>query len=350
MKINDRYSLIESKFSGGMGEVASCFDEHLGREVVIKKLHSSEESRRIVDEQKALLRLRSKHVVQLFDVVMIKEGSVDVAGLVLESINGRELSPESYSPDLEYLHVLWQVCCGLSDIHLSGMVHRDVKPNNILLDEEGIVKIIDFGLSRSLDCAETRSIIGTPFFMAPELWCEGTVNFDTKVDVYAFGVTALILLNKEFLSSMSACPPFAISEDQVRKVSSGVPKDVADMLVGCLRENPRSRPDIIECKEVLEKNLLRDRHRALVVINGASHQLDRNNRTISLNAKGGGRISIHYDGFDFSVASALGSVFLNNVLASPGQLVPGCCVITFGSNGGARTFVTFDVSNPEVLP
>ena len=75
------------------------------------------------------------------------------------------------------------------------------------LDNEGVIKIIDFGLARSHDEAKTHSIIGTPIFMAPELWSDKTVSFDQSIDVYAFGVTCLALLSATVLTELTHRPP-----------------------------------------------------------------------------------------------------------------------------------------------
>ena len=104
-----------------------------------------------------------------------------------------------------------------------------------------------------------------------------------------------------------------------------------------------------EIEALLSRYLLENEHRALVVMDGQTHQLDRKNRKITLNAGSVGSLMIEYDGYDFKVTTASGAVFLNNTAACAGDVVPNCCVITFG-NTGRRRFVTFDVSSPEVMP
>jgi hypothetical protein len=103
-----------------------------------------------------------------------------------------------------------------------------------------------------------------------------------------------------------------------------------------------------EVAAVLSRYLLENEHRALVVMDGRTHQLDRKNRKITLDAGAVGSLVIEYDGFDFRITSTSGAVFVNNTTAHVGGVVPGCCVITFG-NSGRRRFVTFDISNPEVM-
>jgi hypothetical protein len=107
---------------------------------------------------------------------------------------------------------------------------------------------------------------------------------------------------------------------------------------------------MIEVQSLLARHLLKDQHRSLVVMTGQTHVLDKSNRKISLDAGTVGSLAIEYDGLDFKVSSASGSVYFNNSSAQVGEVVPGCCVITFGAPGANRRFVTFDVSHPEVMP
>lgn len=84
-------------------------------------------------------------------------------------------------------------------------------------------------------------------------------------------------------------------------------------------------------------------------MDGKPHQLDSKNRKISLNAGSVGSIAVEYNGYEFVLGSVTGNVFINNTGAKAGNVMPGCCVITFGT-GSNRRFVTFDVSHPEVMP
>jgi serine/threonine protein kinase len=332
-----------------MGEVIECMDLHLQRKVVLKRLHSGIEARRLIDEQKALAKLRSKHVVQLYDIVTIAEGSRRESAIVLEYIEGENLELGEFNADRAYLKVVWQIACGLKDIHAAGIIHRDIKPNNIRINSEGVIKIIDFGLARSRDEARTHSVIGTPVFMAPELWGDGTISFDKSIDVYAFGVTCLALLNANLPSSLALRPPQVISLLALRANVAGLHPDIVALVHACLRADPSRRPSMADIEAQLARRLLENQHRALVVMGGQAHFLDRRNRRINLDAGRTGSLAIEYDGFDFRVASSSGSVYLNNARAVAGTVVPGCCVITFG-DGSVRRFVTFDISHPEVMP
>lgn len=349
MKIAGRYEPTGATSAGGMGEIIECVDSHLQRRVIIKRLHVGVEERRLIDEQKALARLRSKHVVQLYDIIELTDRNKTDRAIVIEFIEGENLGIGSFKADRKFLNVLWQIACGLRDIHDAGVIHRDIKPSNIRLDKEGVVKIIDFGLARSRDDARTRGIIGTPVFMAPELWNDQTVSFDQSIDVYAFGVTSLALFGENVPSELASKPPRAVSLATLIASLPRLPSDVVNLLHACLMTDRAERPSMADVQALLARHLLENKHRALVVMNGQAHSLDRKNRKITLSAEAIGSLMIEYDGFDFNVSSATGDIFLNNMTAQTGSIVPSCCVITFGT-GRKRRFVTFDVSHPEVMP
>ena len=313
---------------------------------------AGEEERRLLDEQKALMKLRSKHVVQLFDVISVKNSNVFTRALILEYIEGRTLGIGDFKPDGLFLNTLWQIACGLKDIHSANIIHRDIKPNNIRVDAGEVVKILDFGLSRAegLD-AKTMSVIGTPPYMAPELWWQtGAISFDQAVDVYAFGVMALALINFSIPSELLARPPTAIIPGALNSLLSELPDDVIKILEQCLSYQSINRPMISDVEHVLRRYLLKDRHRALMIMNGKSHELSSKSPNVNLKLGEIGSISINYDGFRFKITNLSGNVYVNNMIFKVGDDLPVCCVITFGNQGGARNFVTFDVSNPEVMP
>lgn len=348
MIIANRYKKLDSFNKGGMGEVLIFEDLHLQRKVVLKHLQPGVEARRLLDEQKALLRVRSKHVVQLYDIVDISYSAAVYPAIILEFIDGNNLDVAGYNPDEKYLNVIWQISCGLSDIHSHNIIHRDIKPNNIKIDKEGVVKILDFGLSRSNENANTKSVIGTPIFMAPELWGHETIAFDSSIDVYAYAVTCLTLLTSNVPKELLCHPPVQPSPADFSAAFKGIPLEITTILYKCLSADRAQRPSMDEVKNLLAKHLLRDKHRATVVLNGKCHTLDSSNKKISLNGTVGS-LSIDYDGLDFKVSQVTGSVYINNSSTVVGSIVPGCCVLTFGQ-GANRKFVTFDVSNPEVMP
>lgn len=343
----NRYSLHESSPGGGMGDILSCKDNHLDRKVIIKILKTGEEERRLLDEQKALLKLRSKHVVQLYDLIDIKIGHEFKKGLVLEFIDGNDLAYDPQKRNLDVLKILWQISCGLSDIHSAGIIHRDIKPNNIRKNINGIVKILDFGLARASGTeAFTHSVIGTLGYMAPELWKVRDISFDQKIDVYAFGVVALDLLGIDKPTELYAQPPLPIIK--IDKLEQILTKDLSDIFIDCLNFDKTKRPSMPTIRDALAKHLLKDRHRALFVLHGKKYEINSTNRSVTITWGSSGTMQIYYDGFDFKVAKFTGNATINNKPVVLNKPFPSCSVITL-INDKSRTFVTFDISRPEVI-
>jgi serine/threonine-protein kinase len=148
VKLPDRYKVVGSPLEGGMSSVHLCTDSVLERKVAIKVVSPTTGKRRVLDEITALLKLRSKHVVQVYDVLALPG---DQLAIVQEFVAGTELDVKKSpiaSADALYRQ-LWQIASGIADIHAAGLIHRDIKPNNMKRNGEGVIKIFDFGLARS---------------------------------------------------------------------------------------------------------------------------------------------------------------------------------------------------------
>ena len=351
MILPERYAPTGASSGGGMGDIFECTDVHLKRPVVLKMLKDGEESRRLLDEQKALIKLRSKHVVQLYDVITVQDGGHERTALVLEHIEGRDLSVGSISHGEEHLFTLWQIACGLLDIHSEGVIHRDIKPNNIRLDTDGVIKILDFGLSRKAGTeARTASIIGTPGYMAPELFRGSDISFDQTIDVYAFGVMSLTLVDGDAPAELRTLPPRPVTPGSFSRYLPDLPPDVVSVLESCVSTNTRERPAMEQVEAVLRRHLLFNRHRALLVLPNETLELNADSPNIRLKSGEVGTLEVNYNGLQFIVTSLSGNVYVNNSVINVGDELPKCCVITFGPPNRPRQFVTFDVSNPEVMP
>lgn len=161
---------------GGMGTVLSARDPDLDREVAIKlvdprQLQTAEARSRFVREARALARLNELHIVQVFEFQ--PEG--DQPFLVMERLRGRNLrvllATEGPQPLERVLDCAWQVLRGLAAAHAAGVVHRDIKPTNLMLVDGGIYKILDFGLALSADEGDLTAageVVGTLRYMPPE--------------------------------------------------------------------------------------------------------------------------------------------------------------------------------------
>ena len=348
----DRYRNIGAPLDGGMGSVFPCNDVILDRNVAIKVVRDPAQQRRIRDELGALLKMRSKHVVQVYDVVSL-EG--DGFGIVQEFVAGQDLfDPSTYSTSvLDLYKQLWQIASGIADIHAAGVIHRDIKPNNMKLDSEGVIKIFDFGLARPEGAeAATRGFVGTRGFAAPELYvAKEDVAFSPAVDTYAFGATAYYLADKKLPDDLLQIPPRALGSDFFSMVEFELAPEIRDVLNRCLREDPAERPEMSEVQHLVSRHLLFNRHQALVVFQGSPSFLNATSRLVRARFPQVGEIEIYYDGLDFRVRAVSGSVFINYRQAEVGDVLPGSCVVALGSPelGARRKYITFDLSHPEIV-
>jgi serine/threonine-protein kinase len=279
-------------------------------------------------------------------------------GIVEEYIEGEDLCESNEaqsSPDL-YLKSLWQIASGIADIHDAGIIHRDIKPNNMKYDAEGIIKIFDFGLSRNVGKnAKTMGFKGTLEFSAPEQFgsnSDSEVHFTQAVDIYAFGVLAGYLIDHELPALNFDSTRWQTLKKSIQLKLGFLPIELQAILLECLNIDPKSRPKMALIRDVIAKYLLQNKHQAIAILNNEPKFLNKDIKRVNLSWKEIGSIEIVYDEFVFSVKSVSGEVYINNVHARAGDQFPGACVITIGSptrHYTDRAFIPFDTSHPEVV-
>ncbi|MEO7734421.1 MAG: serine/threonine-protein kinase [Kofleriaceae bacterium] len=198
-QVLDKYELLERVGQGGMAIVYRGIDRQLKRVVAIKVLHKHladyQEARdRFEREAQAVAKLRHENILEIFDYS--GADAAEAAGssyIVTEFIDGQTLKqriterPISY-PEIGAMIVL-QVCRALAHAHAGGILHRDVKPENIMIRTDGVVKLMDFGISHMVDLERltvTGQLLGSPAYMAPE-HVEGR-PLDFRTDVFAIGI------------------------------------------------------------------------------------------------------------------------------------------------------------------
>jgi serine/threonine-protein kinase len=198
-QVLDKYELLERVGQGGMAVVYRGIDRQLKRVVAIKVLHGHladyQEARdRFEREAQAVAKLRHENILEIFDYS--GADAAEAAGgsyIVTEFIDGETLKqriterPISY-PEIGAMVVL-QVCRALAHAHAGGILHRDVKPENIMIRNDGVVKLMDFGISHMVDLERltvTGQLLGSPAYMAPE-HVEGR-PLDFRTDVFAIGI------------------------------------------------------------------------------------------------------------------------------------------------------------------
>lgn len=345
-----RYVPTDDRESGGFGSVVKCLDTHLDRYVAIKSINDADESARMRDELSALMQLRSKHVVEVFDAIEYEDGTISI---VEEFIDGPSLNEVGDSiNDVNSLNkILWQISSGITEIHDCDVIHRDIKPGNMKIDNEGVVKIYDFGLSRSIDNAQTVGFKGTPIFAAPELYMQH-VHFTKAVDTYAFAVTAMCLAKTKPPIELCHYPkilkgnPFGDSDIKL-------PEKIQDLLYECLDVDPSKRPSMKIVRDSLKNILLNNSHRALLITDDKNPVvLSETHRVEFYDNPGIGSVEIAYSGSLFFISKLSGDVHVNNIRAKQFNILPNSCVIILGPAGKTKTkrvFITFDLSHPEVV-
>ncbi|HWB82330.1 MAG TPA: tetratricopeptide repeat protein [Nannocystaceae bacterium] len=268
----DRYVLLQRIGSGGMGTVWAAFDPHLDRRVALKVLRpgSIDRNRFLRQEARALAALTHPNVVQIFAV-----GSWSLGGrqpsiyLVMELVEGEDLRRwcARGRSDAEILEAFRQAGRGLAAAHAAGLVHRDFKPDNVLIDREGgRVRVTDFGLARtgprdasSADATLTAGIVveevvatqagvvmGTPAYMAPEQ--RDAASVDARADQYAFCVSLWEALTGARPDDDDFDGPRKLPPPRLRKaLLCGLARDPEarfpdmDALLRALFDPPRSR-------------------------------------------------------------------------------------------------------------
>jgi eukaryotic-like serine/threonine-protein kinase len=254
--IADRYRLRHVVGSGGMGVVWEAWDERLERRVALKQLHrqsgaSTAEAelanRRAMREARLTARLNHPHAVPVFDVVE-QEGQLWLIMQFIPSITladvlkaGGPLQPR------EAAQVGAEVASALAAAHAVGIVHRDVKPGNILIADDGTALISDFGIAHALGDATltTRGLVhGTPAYMAPEVARGGEADFAS--DVFSLGAT--------LYGAVEGAPPFGTDENSIallHRVASGQfasPQRsgvLAPVILEMLSSDPDARPSMM---------------------------------------------------------------------------------------------------------
>jgi serine/threonine protein kinase len=258
------YELVQKIGQGGMGLVYKGRQVSLDRVVAVKILNKSlcdnaEFIKRFEREAKSIARINHPNIMAVYDF-----GQTDgLYYMITEYIEGSSLSKQisdSVMMTVERLAPLLVQClAGLAHVGTTGIVHRDIKPDNILITLDGIAKIADFGLAKdvtrndSTDLTAVGLAMGTPAYMSPEQ-CMGR-KLDGRSDIYALGVTAYLALTgeKPFVGQSS----FEIMTKQreftpppPRQLNPALPKEVSELVMRMLAKNPQDRfKDSEECRQ-----------------------------------------------------------------------------------------------------
>ena len=251
--IAERYRVRTRVGQGAMGVVWRAEDERLQREVALKQVSlpagaddeaRDQAHRRVFREARMIARLHHPHAIAVYDVVE-HDGQ---PWLVMEYLPSRSLAEAIVADgplDPERVaHIGRQVADALAAAHEAGMVHRDIKPGNVLLGDDGLAKVTDFGIARAVDdvtITSTGMMAGTPAYLAPEVARGGTADF--RSDVYSLGST--------LYTALEGVPPFGTGDNPLavlHRVASGeyappAPRGpITPLIEHLLQPDPASRP------------------------------------------------------------------------------------------------------------
>jgi tetratricopeptide (TPR) repeat protein len=261
----DRYEVLGALGCGGMGEVYRVLDREIGEEVALKLLRAEitldpRLVERFRNELKFARRITHPNVCRVYHFG-------EHAGayyITMELVAGEDLtSLLRRSGPLEATKVVAiarQVCAGLAEAHRHEVVHRDLKPQNVMIDRQGRVRVMDFGIARHLGTAgmtETGMIVGTPEYMAPEQ-IDGT-GLDARSDVYAVGVMLFEMTTGRppfegptplavAVQHQTAAPP------DPRALNAVIPDALAQLILTCLAKDRRERfQSVVELLAALDR-------------------------------------------------------------------------------------------------
>lgn len=250
MELQGRYELIERIALGGMGEVWRATDLRSGRAVAAKILRPE-----LTGDEIFLSRLRaeaanSRGLRHPNLAVVLDSGERDGSGwIIMELVQGRALSDilseQGTMPAAEILPVLAQVARALQVVHDAGVVHRDVKPSNILINREGLAKLTDFGISTGVHqrpLTATGMVMGTAQYLSPE---QAMGHMATPAgDLYALGVIAYEALvgHRPFTGATQVDIAFAHVNQPVPPLPDAVNPEVREIVMELLAKDPGARP------------------------------------------------------------------------------------------------------------
>ncbi|HET7273150.1 MAG TPA: serine/threonine-protein kinase, partial [Rubrobacter sp.] len=276
-RLGDRFVLVRELGSGGMARVFLGRDEVLDRPVAVKVVEPDPEDPeiglRFQREGRAAARLSHPNIVRVFDAGEDELNGREVSYIVMEYVPGGDLQDlmdrNGPLPETMLSRVGADVASGLAHAHERGIIHRDVKPRNILLDDRGSPRLADFGIARALDGTTSRdrsgSYLGTAAYSSPEQLRGEKVT--PKSDVYSFGATLYhAAVGKRPFSGNS----IEVANQHILKMpappcerGARIGEGLEALILSCLAKDPGKRPDAARLRDKLQERSVADATAAL---------------------------------------------------------------------------------------
>src|SRR5688500_13749474 len=244
-----RYRIVAPLGTGGAGEVYRAEDTKLGQTVAMKFVshriaHERQLLERIVSEVRIGRQLSHPNLCRIYDM-----GEVDNHYFItMEYVDGENLASlllrVGRLPEHKALHVAREICAGLAAAHDRGVVHRDVKPSNVMIDGRGHARITDFGLAVIPGEVDAEAFAGTPAYMAPEQ-LEGSETTE-RSDIYGVGLVLYeIFTGQRFFTGnlTDIAPAHRRPKRPPSTIVRGMSPAIERVILRCLEENPSDRPE-----------------------------------------------------------------------------------------------------------
>ena len=275
-KVNERYEIIKTIGEGGMANVYLANDTILDRKVAIKVLRgdlSNDEKfiRRFKREALSVSNLSHPNIVEVYDVGE-EEGNYYIVMEYIEGKTLKQLLQKRGALTLtEVIDIMRQLTDGLSHAHEAYIIHRDIKPQNIMIEDNGLVKITDFGIAMALNSTQltqTNSVMGSVHYLPPEQ--ANGKGSTVKSDIYSLGILMYELLTGSVPFKGDNAVEIALKHmkeklPSIRKQNPTIPQSIENIVLRATAKNPKNRYDTVrEMYNDLQTAMERDNEKRLV--------------------------------------------------------------------------------------
>ncbi|MGD6833264.1 Stk1 family PASTA domain-containing Ser/Thr kinase [Sutcliffiella halmapala] len=269
-RLNDRYKIMEVIGGGGMANVYLAHDMILDRDVAVKVLrldfaNDEEFIRRFRREAQSATSLDHPNIVSIYDI----GEEDDIYYIVMEHVSGKTLKQyiQQFAPIEQYntVEIMKQLTSAISHAHENGIIHRDIKPQNILIDDYGTIKVTDFGIAMALSSTtitQTNSLLGSVHYLSPEQ-ARGSLA-TKKSDVYALGIVMFEMLTGRLPFSGESAVSIALKHLQSetpspKRWNPAIPQSLENVVLKSMAKDPNHRYGSVEAMledltSVLESN------------------------------------------------------------------------------------------------
>ncbi len=265
-----RYQIIEEIGRGGMGRIYKVFDTEIDEKVALKLIKpevAADKSNieRFRNEMKFARQVGHRNVSRMFDLGK-HEGTYYIT---MEYVTGEDLKSFirriGQLPVGKAISIAKQVAEGLTEAHRQGVIHRDLKPRNVIIDREGNAKIMDFGIARSLKSegmTEKGIMVGTPEYMSPEQ--TESRDVDQRSDIYSLGILLFEMLTGRIPFQGETPISIAIKQKieappRPEEFNPRIPEDLSRLILKCMEKDPANRyqstEEVLSALELIEKEL-----------------------------------------------------------------------------------------------